>query len=380
MTGRPVALRSMLIVLVLSGCSTLRTQNSGPPPATTESSTPSAETSLSQQRTGIRKSLAIPEPMPRALTFSLLRAREQSRLRIHFLPIGTGSCQIVECPGPNATPMLIDCGSTGLGDFDEAMVRDYIQDIVKDGQINVVVSHSDDDHANLIPRILDPDQVRSLWIGDKEKNYKAPFRAWTREFKRIADQSGAFFSGNLDENWINDGDAVADLQCGTANTFVLGVNSGRNPNANSLMLAIEYGTFNAIFTGDATNDSEAAAIENYPGALRTTVLSASHHGAETEGSNSVEWAEATRPAYVIYTAGYRSNFRHPRCNSLAVYREAGELAQVPRHSLQCGTERGWSTRASSLGEYSTHASGLIVVSTGRNGVDMSISCSKGTCE
>lgn len=386
MAYRSLVLRGAAIALLLTGCTTLRTGDEpsrdptivGQPEAAT-ASTPS-DSLLEQQRTGVRKSVAAPTLSSRSMRFDLLRARDSARLKIHFLPIGTGSCQLVECPGAGAIPLLIDCGSTGGSSYDVSETRAYIQDIVREGTINVVVSHSDDDHANLIPDVLDPEQINSLWIGDKLKNYKAPFRQWTNRVKRAAAETGAFFSGNLAKNWINDGEAVSSLQCGTANTFILGVNNGSDANSNSLMLAVEFGAFIATFTGDATRKSELAAIDNYPDALETTLLSASHHGAETEGSNSSEWAEATRPSYLIYTAGDHARFRHPRCNAVAIYREAGELSRVPAHQLRCGTDRSWSTRTSSLAEYSTYSSGLIIVSAGRTEGDVSVSCSEGNCE
>src|SRR5688500_10545955 len=39
-----------------------------------------------------------------------LLPREANELRIHFLNTGEGSCAVVECPGSNARPMIVDCG------------------------------------------------------------------------------------------------------------------------------------------------------------------------------------------------------------------------------------------------------------------------------
>ena len=42
-----------------------------------------------------------------------LTAREQDELRVHYLDVGNGTCTVIECPGTNAPPMVVDCGSVG---------------------------------------------------------------------------------------------------------------------------------------------------------------------------------------------------------------------------------------------------------------------------
>ncbi|ALN65670.1 putative lipoprotein [Lysobacter antibioticus] len=311
---------------------------------------------------------------------SSLPPKRVDQLRIHFLPVGTGSCQIVECPGSGALPLLIDCGSKGSAHYDVETTREYLQGIIGDGKVHVVVSHPDDDHVNWIHKVITPEQVRSLWVGDDYVNYKEPFLAWVTDIMDMPAGDRGTVYDTLGVNWSNNGEAVADLACGVADTYVLGVNNGTTSNAKSLMLAIQFGAFSATFTGDATGASEAAAITNYPDALESTVLAASHHGAETENSNSQEWADATRPAYVVYSAGSHANFRHPRCSAVATYRGAGELRQVGQHQLQCGEANGWKQMKTSLSEYSTNSSGLIVITAGKSSSNVSIYCGKGNCE
>ena len=38
-----------------------------------------------------------------AIVLAQPAAKANNELRVHFLPIGAGSCHIVECPGPPAT-------------------------------------------------------------------------------------------------------------------------------------------------------------------------------------------------------------------------------------------------------------------------------------
>jgi len=95
------------------------------------------------------------------------------------------------------------------------------------------------------------------------------------------------------------------LSSGTASTFVLTANTGSSNNAKSLVLMIEHEDFTVVFTGDAEGPTEAQAITNFSNAVKATVLTTSHHGASTLGSNSAASAEATSPELLVSSAGNR---------------------------------------------------------------------------
>lgn len=333
---------------------------------------------MEAQRTGIYK----PRKSTRffAMTAGLpsLRPRRADEIRVHFLPIGTGSCQLVECPGSNSTPMLVDCGTSGGSQLDEDSVLDYVQRIVGDQRVNVVVSHPDNDHVNLIYKVLNPEQIRSIWLGSEYDEYMDEFKYWVDSIRASDVSPKPTVFQNLPENWHNNSEAVADLACGTADTFVLGGQVGNTANEQSLMLAIQYGDFSVVFPGDATGKSQEAAIANFPDAMNTTVLVASHHGAGTEHSNESPWPEATQPWYVIYSAG--SMYQHPTCKAVDTYRAIGSLVPVSGHKIRCGTTSGWTnSNASRLAEYNTAVSGLIVITAGKKQEEVEIYCGSSQC-
>lgn len=314
---------------------------------------------------------------------SRLPPKRTNDIRIHILPIGAGACQIVECPGASALPMLVDCGSsqnTPNWDFDESQVRDYLKNVLQNRRAIVVISHADKDHYRYIPTILAPNQVESLWMGDDHASYPEAVLTWANEVRALGSASRPRVAEQFPVNWHNQGSAVAGLSCGLANSYVLGVNNGTTKNDHSLMLSIDYGLFRAIFPGDATKRSQDAAIDNFPGdGLQATVLIASHHGASTEGSNNADWLAATQPANVVYSAG--TPYQHPRCVAVERYRNGGTLEGATPHPLRCGDENnGWkATVQTDLGEYNTHNSGLIVITSGKNLEGLSIKCIPGPC-
>ena len=287
-----------------------------------------------------------------------LAARTQNELRVHFLNTGSGTCVVVECPGADAVPMIIDCGSSKRTDTEMTaeQSRDYIAAIVGTNKPNLVLSHGDLDHYSLIPLVLANIDVDHVWQGGAPDSYsEAGFPDWLT----AQTAGGATLHAGLDADWHNGGDAVADLRCGLASTYVLTVNAGSSKNANSLVLAIEYQEFTAIFTGDAEGTTETRARENFSNAVKATVLAGSHHGASTRSSNSARWAQATDPDIVVYTAG--DQYGHPRCQAVERYTPN---ASTQYHDFRCGTSNtSYNDSPTTRAEYVTHSNGTIVITS-----------------
>jgi competence protein ComEC len=297
-------------------------------------------------------------------------------IAVHFLATGTGSCAIVECPGPDAPPMILDCGSLGRSnsDLDTDQARDYIGAILdaRPGiRPNLVLSHPDRDHHNLIPDVL-PQQVDQIWMGGDSAGYTAAgFENWLSN--QVAGRATVHDETDIPPDFYNDQQPVESLACGEASTFVLTANAGTAPNARSIVIQIEHGEFSVIFTGDATGETEARAMANYHNAVSTTVLTGSHHGAGTHGSNgtssqSSAWREMTQPKIMVYQSGTR--FGHPRCTVTDSYDAFTVEAAV--HPFHCGLRNGSMpdvAREETVSEakYVTSRNGTIVIrSDGRN--------------
>ena len=147
---------------------------------------------------------------------------------------------------------------------------------------NLVLSHGDTDHYNLIPTVLGGIQVNEIWQGgDKDDYSEAEFPAW------IAGQveGDADVHIGFDAHFHNEGEALAELPCGGASTFILTVNTGSTKDSQSLILLVEHAEFTAIYTGDAEGTTERRALANFASAVKATLLTGSHHGADTNGSN-----------------------------------------------------------------------------------------------
>jgi competence protein ComEC len=292
-----------------------------------------------------------------------LAPRKPDELRIHFLNVGAGTCTLVECPGAtDPPPMIVDCGALAgtAADMKKADARTYVQGILAShgAAPNLVISHADRDHYGWISEVLRGTQVQNIWLGGDPNGYTADnFPTWIAGEKA----NGASVHANEAAGFHNSGSPMGTaLSCGDAATFILTVNTGLSTNSKSLILAIDYEDFSVTFTGDAEGVTEQSARANSDEAVQTTVLSGSHHGARTHGSNSPEWAEATSPDVVVFSAGRK--FGHPQCEAVSRYRAS--LAQAPPHPTQCGRGSTYDpVEDSARAEYMTELNGRIIITS-----------------
>lgn len=314
------------------------------------------------------------EAMAMALPAMFLPAKSLDEIRIHSLPIGAGSCHVVECPG-NTSPIVYDCGTLGGGprSWSEQETVEYVQAILDDysNPPILVVSHPDQDHYNLLPEVLDGHDPVRIWLGGLLADYRQDgFDVWLQA-KRAAGVPLQVGLGGLPAGFNNGGAEVADLDCGDGATFVMTVNSGNGTNPRSMVVRVEHGSFSAILAGDATQVTEIAAM-TFP-RTQTTLLTGSHHGASTHGSNHADWASATKPQVTVFSAG--AKHKHPKCSSMLAYKS--HLDAAPAHLIRCGKRMGGYTRDFWVdeAEYVTEVSGAVVVTSDSSG-EWSVKCSE----
>ena len=154
----------------------------------------------------------------------------------------------------------------------------------------------------MIPHVL-PGEVDTILQGGNPDDYtESGFPIWIDE----KDVSGSNIIDQFGADFHTHHDTESEIPCGEASVFILTVNTGTAPNAQSLVLMVEYNEFSVIFSGDATGETEQQAMTNFSEAINTTVLTGSHHGADTFGSNDSnsdpdkkKWADASEPEILI---------------------------------------------------------------------------------
>lgn len=304
----------------------------------------------------------------RALNFE-----RASDLSVYFVDVGQGDCTLVEWP--NGTWSLIDCGTSSGADPRE--VRDYIHDKLGSSPrlVSVILTHSDSDHINFIPYILDGVRVDKVYYTGKitaySKRVKSPdswplrgkwkqVSDWMRDFprKQRLSKSDVDPEGS-DSDWFEKSRAKVYL-------IAAGVPEARSDisktNALSIVLFIEYGKFNAMLTGDATTSTEEFITGKYSaGFLDTDLLKIGHHGSSTT-STSDEWARIVRPRISVSSNSYKNSHGHARwevINRLAKYADSVS----PTHRLRAYFKQSKPYTRSNYDKaiYTTGGNGNVVV-------------------
>jgi beta-lactamase superfamily II metal-dependent hydrolase len=284
---------------------------------------------------------------------------------IYFFNVGQGNCTLVRFKeGP---PLLVDAGSSWYPGETENQKNKFrkerqeeISELIENSldledsnpfALNVVVSHGDVDHYSWLFDIferLNPEKdilaVKAHFLlGGQESDYGDKFR---KSILRFAHDNQLHYSSkypSLEE--------IPPPQCIGATCTILAAERTKDKNTNSLVLKIEdspdsssssstssassphSSAFSVILTGDATGATTRGILERYEGKLdflRTHVLQASHHGADSDESNNAAWIAATQPSSVVISAGERLDYLHPRQGAIKSFFQPH---QHPLHSL-----------------------------------------------
>lgn len=90
-------------------------------------------------------------------------------------------------------------------------------------------------------------------------------------------------------------------------------------NDSSCVLRVSATGGSVLLTGDIQSDSEATLVA--AGLAHSDIVIAPHHGSRT--SSTADFVAATRPALVLFPAGYRNRWGFPRQDVVQRWREAG---------------------------------------------------------
>lgn len=296
-------------------------------------------------------------------------------LKVHILNIGSGSCQIVECPDSDDL-LIADCGSMkpSSTDLSREDISTYLSDNNLEGEIILTLSHPHEDHYNRVVALMGERTPRSIWLGGEFNGYGGEGEDRIDRWLDKQRRAGVPLYDGFDPHFANRGMPVKELACGSAETYILTVNVGSNPNENSMLLLVEYGNFRILFSGDAEGTTEDSAMDNFGALLRnTSVLTSSHHGASTEASNDFDWVEGTLPQVVVFSSGL--SHEHPKKEVVERYWDE-VLQNANEHELWWSPKPSGSTRTfkTSRALYATEVSGTVLVET--DGNEFSMECNK----
>ena len=231
------------------------------------------------------------------------RADNEGKLSVYFLDVGQGDSTLFVVDGKT---ILIDAGETDMGDR-------VVSDVRKLGVTRIdllVATHPHADHIGGMQKVLAAfpvGQVLDTGLPHPSSTYEHLLETIDRKNipYRVAEQGQTI-------------DVDPSLR-----VVVLSPpkqRSGDDPNINSLVLRISYGTIDFLMSGDLGGEGEDALIRSgYP--LDAEILKVGHHGSSS--STLPAFLARVRPEMGVLFVGEDNPYGHPHQETLDLLKESG---------------------------------------------------------
>ncbi len=257
-------------------------------------------------------------------------------LYVRVIDVGQGECVVARFSDSTGAHYLIY--DAGVG---SAVPMKGIHDVIpKDANVDLmVISHNDSDHIGAVPAIMKDYHVRKIVHPGDERDSTT----WEKADRAIKDEIVDDDCQNLSLKKAPIAPGTTFAIGGASATFIEGhsrppdswdiADEAEGNNAGSIVLRLSYKGKAILLCGDEVGrhrdsppntciDAERAMVDNAGTVpVRSDVIVAPHHGANN--ASSEEFIAAVHPAFVIFSAGHSSNYKHPSKAAAERYIAAG---------------------------------------------------------
>lgn len=243
--------------------------------------------------------------------------RDKDSLRLTFLSVGQSESTLLELP--DGRTMLIDGGGYLFeteSDFGERYLLPALRTLGVKKIDYLVLSHPHPDHLGGLPAVAEQMPVGEFWQG--------PWQGSSPDYWRLR---GALKQHKVPLRILAGGDQPLvgnNLTIKVYAPFVAEKSFKQlaGDNEDSLVLAINYGYFSALFTGDAGLPTEQAMAEQgLPPSV--TLLKVGHHGSRS--ATGEPFLERLKPELAVISVGRGNRFGLPT---------AEVVGRLVRHNVQ----------------------------------------------
>ena len=275
-------------------------------------------------------------------------------LTVRILDVGPINGDSILISSPSGKNVLIDAGDTTKGKtVVEALKRNNIQQLDY-----FIVTHPHPDHmggaaevfkAVKVLNVIDNGQAPS--VPPELAGPKKPPTAANNRVTRRANQPPSLtrFYDDYKEAVKNSGARYENAQPGTkydlgggALLTILAPSEplftkdkmgagGNEPNANSIVARLDYGSFSMLLAGDAESQTEHRLLTKDLD-LQTKVLKVAHHGSKY--ATSSDFLNRVKPEVAIVSCGAWNRYGHPSQAVLDRLREANPNVKLYRTDVQ----------------------------------------------
>jgi competence protein ComEC len=275
-------------------------------------------------------------------------------LKVHILDVGPVNGDSILIISPTGKTVLVDAGDAGKGKVIlEALKRYNVQQIDY-----FIATHPHPDHiggadevmkATKVLDVIDngqePDVPESLAAKPKTQvpargKKPAPRSAgrstsvtkFFDEYKDALTQSGAQYEkAEVGKKYDLGGGAILTTLAPSEPLFTRDqMKTGGNlPNANSIVMRLDYGSFSLMLPGDAEEQPEHRMLTKESN-LKVRILKVAHHGSKY--STSQDFIDRVKPEVAIISCGEWNRYGHP--SQVVLDRLKAANAKVFRTDLQ----------------------------------------------
>ena len=251
-------------------------------------------------------------------------------MQVTFLDVGQGDGIFMK--GPEGNTYLVDGGSSDVKKVGQYRLEPFLKSQGVGRLDYVLISHGDSDHVNGVEELMERQN-----IGVKIKTLVLPMQeVWDEALAGIAEKAKEYGIRVVviePGQSIKEGDmTITCIQPGNPGTEAENRESeGRDAdeeyepgNASSMVLAVKFGEFDMLLTGDVEGEGEGQLTEQLEEQYRGCtweVLKVAHHG--SKNSSSEEFLRQVKPAYAFISAGQENRYGHPHQETIERLADVG---------------------------------------------------------
>lgn len=252
-------------------------------------------------------------------------------LQVHILDVGPVNGDSILIVAPSGKTVLIDAGDTGKGKAVlEVLKRHNIQQIDY-----FIATHPHPDHIGAADEVFKSTKVAYVIdngagptvppslasspsptlsprrVPSSKKSRPNPVTSFYDDYKAAITTSGAQYEKATVGRTFDLGDGARFTLLGPSEPFLTKEQlkaGGNEPNANSIVVRLDYGEFSMLLPGDAEEQTEHRMLTKDLN-LKAKVLKVSHHGSKY--ATSTDLLKRVQPEIAIISCGEWNRYGHP---------------------------------------------------------------------